>query len=135
MSEPTTISLLEQHAAKIATELKKSVGNDMEWREKQAEQWGFIRAHIESQASFNESTLRWQKEHQEKDDKNFDELNEKLDAKVLSVSSQVSGLSSDREKVITVWKAAAWAVGAISAMILALAWIGERIAALFVKTP
>ena len=90
MTEPTTISLLEQHASRIANELKKSVGNDIEWREKQAEQWGFIRAHIESQSAFNDATTRWQKEHQDKDDDAVLELSDKIDARFGSVTSSLT---------------------------------------------
>ena len=133
MSEPTTISLLTQHAEKIASELKKSVGNDIEWREKQAEQWGFIRAHIESQSGFNDTVLRWQKDHQNKDDDNFDELNAKIDAKIGSVSSHVGSLEGDRERVKAVWKAAGWMVAAVTAIVTAVVWITEKLLAHFDK--
>ena len=133
MTEPTTISLLTQHAEKIAAELKKSVGNDIEWREKQAEQWGFIRAHIESQSGFNDTVLRWQKDHQNKDDDNFDVLNAKIDSKVGAVSSQVGGLETDKERVKAVWKAAGWMVASLTAAGTFAVWLTERLLSHFSK--
>lgn len=127
MSEPTTISLLTQHAEKITAELKKSVGNDIEWREKQAEQWGFIRAHIESQSAFNDSALRWQREHQKTDDENFDILSAKIDARVGAVSSSVGEIKETENQFKGARKIAGWLGAAFIAIIGAFIWLGAHI--------
>jgi hypothetical protein len=89
MSDPTTLSSLEEQAKRNAAEMMKSAGTDWQWREKQAENWGFIRAFMENQVDFNHSTKTWQEEHQNRDDASFVKLNTRLEEKVQGVSSSV----------------------------------------------
>jgi hypothetical protein len=91
VSEPTTRSLLEEHAKRIERAMKESArGSDLEWRDKQSEQWGRISAFIEFQTQYNETDARWKKDHQRQDEDNFDELSAKIDAKVGAVSSSIN---------------------------------------------